>query len=46
MVYHNKNRGDAKESNVETHTERTNEEPTEVLDPNKYEVKVDINNFE
>ena len=45
-IYHNKNRGDAKESNVETHTERTNEEPTESLDPNKYEIKVDINNFE
>ena len=45
-IYHNKNRGDAANSNVETHTERTNEKPTEVLDPNEYEVKVDINNFE
>lgn len=45
-VYHNRNRGDSKESNKETETERTVSEPTESIDENKYEVKVNVNSFE
>ena len=46
-VYHNKLRGEAKEGTKteENHDSRTNPEPEESLDPNKYEVKVDIRDF-
>lgn len=44
-VYHNKTRGDAKDTNLETHDKRTNKEPKEDIDPNKFDVKVDIRNF-
>lgn len=44
-VYHNKNRGDKKETNEKTETTRTNEAPKESIDPNKPEVKVDVRNF-
>jgi hypothetical protein len=46
-VYHNKNRGDAKDSNVENTTERTVQEPVEdTVNLDDYEVKVDIRSFE
>ncbi|HUV84076.1 MAG TPA: hypothetical protein VMV86_00110 [Methanosarcinales archaeon] len=46
-VYHNKNRGDAKDTNVKkSHTERTNEKPTESTEPNQPQVRVDLKNFE
>lgn len=45
-IYHNKNRGDAKDTNLKTHTERTNEKPREKIDPNKPQVRVNIKNFE
>lgn len=45
-VYHNKNRGDAKDTNIEeTQDNRTTEEPVEKLNPNTYEVRVDTKNF-
>jgi len=45
-VYHNRNRGDSKESSKETETDRTVAEPEESVDPNSYEVKVNVNSFE
>ena len=45
-VYHQKNRGDKKEQNIVTETPRTQDAPTEVLDPNEFEVKVDVRDFE
>jgi hypothetical protein len=46
-VFHNKNRGEAGEGNpVNTIDKRTAPEPTENIDPNKYQIKVNINNFE
>jgi hypothetical protein len=46
-IFHNKNRGDAKDSNNENITERTVEEPVEqTVNLDDYEVKVDIRNFE
>lgn len=45
-VYHNRNRGDSKESNKENETNRTNPEPEQSVDPNNFEVKVNVNNFE
>ena len=45
-VYHDKLRGDAKNSNTEeTVTERTKPEPQDSIDPNQFEVQVDIRNF-
>lgn len=44
-VYHSKVRGDAQNSNTETFTERTAPEPTEKLDDNSPQVRVDIRNF-
>ncbi len=44
-IYHSKVRGDAKDSNVDTFTERTAPEPTEKIDPNDTQVRVDIRNF-
>lgn len=45
-VYHNKNRGDAQNTVTENHDARTNEEPTEELNPNNYNIKVDVKDFE
>lgn len=45
-VYHQKNRGDKKDSNIKNETPRTQDEPTEVLNPNEFEIKVDIRDFE
>jgi len=45
-VYNNKNRGDAKESNTDSHSKRKVAEPTENIEPNDYQVKVDIRDFE
>lgn len=45
-VYHNRNRGDSKDTPKENETKRTNSEPEQSIDPNKYQVKVDINSFE
>lgn len=45
-VYHNKNRGDVKENPETVVTDRTVPKPVEKLDPNDYEVKVDISKFE
>ena len=45
-VYHNRNRGDSKDTSQNTETDRTRQEPDKNLDPNKFDVKVDINNFE
>ncbi len=44
-IYHNRTRGDKKDTNEKTETTRTTEETKEKLDPNKHEVKVDIRNF-
>lgn len=44
-VYHNKTRGDAKDSNVKNETPRTQEPPVENIDPNQFQVKVDIRDF-
>ena len=45
-VYHNRVKGDSKESNIKIEDSRTNEEPTENIDPNGYQVKVDMRDFE
>lgn len=45
-VYHNKPRGDKKESNEQNTTPRTQEPPVESLDPNEFQVKVDVSDFE
>ena len=45
-VYHQRNRGDSQNSNNENEVTRTKPEPEESIDPNKYEVKVNINSFE
>lgn len=45
-VYHNRNRGDSQNSNKETETTRTNPKQEESVDPNSYEVKVNVNSFE
>jgi hypothetical protein len=45
-VYHQKARGDKKETVTKTETPRTQDEPIEVLDPNEYEIKVDVRDFE
>ena len=45
-VFHQKNRGDSVDSSNENITSRTNPEPEETIDPNQYEVKVNIGNFE
>lgn len=42
-VYHQRTRGEAEA--VNTVTPRTQEPPTETLDPNQYQVKVDIRDF-
>jgi len=44
-IYHNRNRGDKKDTNEKTETSRTTEEPKEKLDSNQHEIKVDIRNF-
>lgn len=44
-VYHNKNRGDAKDTDLKTHTNRTKEEPREDIEPNQPEIIVDVRNF-
>ena len=44
-VYHNQVRGDKKEQTVKTETPRTQEPPVEALDPNQFQVKVDIRDF-
>lgn len=44
-VYHNKIRGDKKETNVNTETPRTQESPVESIEPNQYQVKVDVRDF-
>lgn len=47
-VYHNRNRGNTQEitSEAQKPTSRTSEQPDDVLDPNQYDVKVDISQFE
>lgn len=45
-VYHQKNRGDKQDSPKLQETPRTQDEPTEVLDPNEFEIKVDVRDFE
>lgn len=45
-VYHNRNRGDSKNSNKDNETDRTKAEQEDTVDTAKYEVKVNINNFE
>ena len=45
-VYHNRNRGDEKDTDKKTITPRTTEKPTEKADPNQPQIKVDIRNFE
>lgn len=45
-IYHNRNRGDSKESNKNNETERTIPEPDKEIDSNQYEVKVNVNSFE
>jgi len=46
-VYHNKTRGDSKNSNTkENHDERTNDEPRNDVTPGKFDVKVNVRNFE
>ncbi len=45
-IYRNKIRGDAQNTDLENHDERTVEKPVENIDPNKYEVQVDIKNLE
>jgi hypothetical protein len=47
-VYHNRTRGNTKNitSGAQQPTNRTNEKPSESLDPNKYDVQVDISKFE
>lgn len=44
-IYHVKNRGEAKDTNLKTHTSRTNEEPKTILDSQKPQVIVDVKNF-
>jgi hypothetical protein len=44
-VFHNKNRGDQKETTVNTETPRTQELPVENTNPNQYQVKVDVRDF-
>ena len=44
-VYHNKNRGDTKDTNIKTETPRTQEAPAENIDPNQYQVKVSMSDF-
>lgn len=45
-VYHNRNRGDSVDTNKETETDRTREKQEESIDPNQYQVKVNVNSFE
>lgn len=45
-VYHNKPRGDKKDTNVKNETPRTQDAPTEVIEPNQYEIRVDVGDFE
>lgn len=45
-VYHQKNRGDKKDSNINNETPRTQDEPTENIEPNQFEIKVDVRDFE
>ncbi|HBI01516.1 MAG TPA: hypothetical protein DDY18_07815 [Flavobacterium sp.] len=45
-VYHNKPRGDKKETNVKTETPRTQDEPVENIEPNDYQIRVDVRDFE
>jgi len=47
-VYHNRNRGDSKESKDKNITNRTTEQPKENIDPNDdiYQVNVEVKNFE
>jgi hypothetical protein len=45
-VYHNRQRGDSVNSNNKTITDRTNPGPIESTDPNRIQVKVDMNNIE
>lgn len=45
-VYHNRTRGDVKENPTTVVSDRTVEKPVEKLNPNEYEIKVDVSNFE
>lgn len=45
-VYKQKNRGDKQETTAQEETQRTHEAPTETINPEQYEVKVDVRNFE
>lgn len=45
-VYHSRNKGDSKDTNKETETDRTRQEPIESLDLDNFEVKVNPNSFE
>jgi hypothetical protein len=45
-VYNQKNRGDKKDTNVKTETTRTQDPPVEVIEPNEFEIKVDVKDFE
>lgn len=45
-VYHNRNKGNSQDSNKSEETDRTAPEPDDNIEPNDYEVKVNINSFE
>lgn len=45
-VYHQRNRGDSQNSNKENISNRTNPEPEQSIDPNNFDVKVNVNSFE
>lgn len=45
-VYHNRTKGGSQDSKKENETNRTNPEPEESINPNKPQVKVNINSFE
>lgn len=45
-VYHNRNRGDSIDSSNDNKTDRTVPEQENNIDPNRYEIKVNVNSFE
>lgn len=45
-VYHNRNRGDSIDTDKDSETERTRPEQEENIDPDRYQVKVNLNSFE
>jgi len=45
-VYHNRQNGDSKDTSNETKTDRTRQKQEEEIDPNGYQVKVNVNSFE